>query len=143
MSPKQLHGILTSLKGLIEANPEKGRAVLLENLPLAKALFQAQILLGMVNPEQKAEAVDVVAAQPVPSQAVDSVAPAGQSHMNGGAMSQGGQEDPHQLGAPHSQPWLVAFSQNDPAAADPAIHPLPCGNATVLAHRNKAVMVQR
>ena len=55
MSPKQLYDILKALKGQIEVNPEKGRAVLRDNLPLAKALFQAQIILGMVNPEPKTE----------------------------------------------------------------------------------------
>lgn len=52
MSPKQLFKILTELKAQMQADPEKGRKVLRENLPLTKALFQAQILLGMVNPEQ-------------------------------------------------------------------------------------------
>jgi Hinge domain of cleavage stimulation factor subunit 2 len=54
MSPKQLFKILTELKAQMQADPEKGRKVLRENLPLTKALFQAQILLGMVNPEQPA-----------------------------------------------------------------------------------------
>lgn len=54
MSPKQLFKILTELKAQMQADPEKGRKVLRENLPLTKALFQAQILLGMVNPDQPA-----------------------------------------------------------------------------------------
>jgi len=53
MSPNQLFRILRDLRALIQENPDKGRAVLRENLPLTKALFQAQILLGMVNPDQK------------------------------------------------------------------------------------------
>lgn len=53
MSPNQLFRILRDLRALIQDNPDKGRAVLRENLPLTKALFQAQILLGMVNPDQK------------------------------------------------------------------------------------------
>eukprot|EP00892_Ulva_mutabilis_P001266 jgi/Ulvmu1/1113/UM106_0030.1 len=52
MSPNQLFRILRDLRALIQENPDKGRAVLRENLPLTKALFQAQILLGMVNPDQ-------------------------------------------------------------------------------------------
>lgn len=52
MSPKQLFKILKELKSQMEADPEKGRAVLRANLSLTKALFQAQILLGMVNPDQ-------------------------------------------------------------------------------------------
>ena len=51
MTPKQLYGILKALKEQIEENPDKGRAVLAQNLHLAKALFQAQIILGMVNPD--------------------------------------------------------------------------------------------
>lgn len=52
MSPKQLFKILTDLKAQMQSDPEKGRKVLRENLPLTKALFQAQIILGMVNPDQ-------------------------------------------------------------------------------------------
>jgi hypothetical protein len=59
MSPKQLYQILKDLKAHIQADPEKGRAVLKENLVLTKALFQAQILLGMHNPDAQPEgAVD-------------------------------------------------------------------------------------
>ena len=107
MTPKQLHGILAQLKGQLEANPVRGRAVLLENLPLTKALFQAQILLGMVNPEQKVDGADGAAkaepdAAPAPADAGAAV------HTNGAASAGpvaaapaegGGQEDPQQLGA--------------------------------------------
>ena len=56
MSPKQLYQILKDLKAHIEADPQKGRDVLRQNLVLTKALFQAQILLGMLNPDATVEA---------------------------------------------------------------------------------------
>lgn len=75
MSPNQLFRILRDLRALIQENPDKGRAVLRENLPLTKALFQAQILLGMVNPEQKT--LGEVWAQNNGAAAAPAAAPAG------------------------------------------------------------------
>jgi Hinge domain of cleavage stimulation factor subunit 2 len=98
MSPKQLYDILKLLKAQIEANPEKGRAVLAANLPLAKALFQAQILLGMVNPEpDKPE--PAAAAQPEPAAPS---AQAGPGATNGSAQPAAAlpQHDPKQIGTP-------------------------------------------
>lgn len=75
MSPNQLFRILRDLRALIQENPDKGRSVLRQNLPLTKALFQAQILLGMVNPEQKT--LGEVWAQSNGAAAAPAAAPAG------------------------------------------------------------------
>ena len=96
MTPKQLHRILAQLKDQLKANPVKGRNVLLENLPLTKALFQAQILLGMVNPEQKADGANVVTKQEPEASPAQDGGPASIS-------AEAAQEDPQQLGA-HSIP---------------------------------------
>lgn len=83
MSPKQLYQILKDLKSHIEADPQKGRDVLRQNLVLTKALFQAQILLGMLNPDATAEAPAAAeeakpAAEPAPNGGPAVVAPAPQ-----------------------------------------------------------------
>ena len=93
MSPKQLFKILTELKAQMQADPEKGRVVLRENLPLTKALFQAQILLGMVNPDQPAMGHQNPPPQPAPSHA---------SNAGGATVKEEGAA--HGMGAPAAAP---------------------------------------
>ncbi|MQL79189.1 hypothetical protein Taro_011627, partial [Colocasia esculenta] len=50
MSKTQLYDIMCQMKNLIEQNPQQARQILIDNPPLTKALFQAQIMLGMVQP---------------------------------------------------------------------------------------------
>ncbi|KAK1298051.1 hypothetical protein QJS10_CPB14g00345 [Acorus calamus] len=52
MSKKQLHNIMSQMKGLIEQNQQQARQILIDNPSLTRALFQAQIMLGMVKPPQ-------------------------------------------------------------------------------------------
>jgi cleavage stimulation factor subunit 2 len=51
MSPNQLYEVMVQMKALIQSNPEQARMLLLENPQLAFALLQAQIILGMINPQ--------------------------------------------------------------------------------------------
>ncbi|XP_075096978.1 uncharacterized protein LOC107830391 isoform X2 [Nicotiana tabacum] len=57
MSKKQLYDIMCQMKGLIEQNQQQARQILIQNPNLTKALFQAQIMLGMVQPQQAIPAI--------------------------------------------------------------------------------------
>ncbi|KAJ6799287.1 basic salivary proline-rich protein 4-like [Iris pallida] len=50
MSKSQLYEIMSQMKMLIEQNHQQARQILVDNPQLTKALFQAQIMLGMVKP---------------------------------------------------------------------------------------------
>lgn len=52
MSKSQLYEIMSQLKVLIDQNQKQARQILIENPLLTRALFQAQIMLGMVQPPQ-------------------------------------------------------------------------------------------
>lgn len=48
----QLYDIMSQMKVLIDQNQKQARQILIENPLLTRALFQAQIMLGMVQPPQ-------------------------------------------------------------------------------------------
>ncbi|KAG0491413.1 hypothetical protein HPP92_004811 [Vanilla planifolia] len=52
MSKSQLYDIMSQMKVLIDQNPKQARQILIDNPLLTRALFQAQIMLGMVQPPQ-------------------------------------------------------------------------------------------
>ncbi|XP_038993518.1 cleavage stimulating factor 64-like isoform X1 [Hibiscus syriacus] len=52
MSKNQLYDIMSQMKTLIEQNQQQAKEILIQNPLLTKALFQAQIMLGMVRPPQ-------------------------------------------------------------------------------------------
>ncbi|XP_017415527.1 cleavage stimulating factor 64 isoform X1 [Vigna angularis] len=52
MSKNQLYDIVSQMKSLIEQNQQQARQILIQNPTLTKALFQAQIMLGMVQAPQ-------------------------------------------------------------------------------------------
>ena len=58
MTPMQLFEIMNQVKMLIQQNHQDARQILIKNPQLTKALFQAQIVLGMVKapPAQPAAA---------------------------------------------------------------------------------------
>lgn len=45
----ELYKIMEQMKELVQQNPEQARQILVQNPQLTKALFQAQIMLGMVK----------------------------------------------------------------------------------------------
>eukprot|EP00898_Chlorokybus_atmophyticus_P001529 jgi/Chlat1/2377/Chrsp17S02644 len=53
MTKTELWEIMNQLKGLIMQNQQGARSILVQNPQLTKALFQAQIMLGMVRPAQQ------------------------------------------------------------------------------------------
>uniref|UniRef100_A0A7N0TTZ6 Cleavage stimulation factor subunit 2 hinge domain-containing protein n=1 Tax=Kalanchoe fedtschenkoi TaxID=63787 RepID=A0A7N0TTZ6_KALFE len=52
MSKNQLYDIMCQMKQLIEQNQQQARQILVQNPLLTRALFQAQIMLGMLQPPQ-------------------------------------------------------------------------------------------
>ncbi|KAJ7547639.1 hypothetical protein O6H91_08G096500 [Diphasiastrum complanatum] len=55
MSKHQLYEIMSQMKGLIQQNQHEARLILVANPQLTKALFQAQIMLGMVRPPEASQ----------------------------------------------------------------------------------------
>ncbi|KAJ8753652.1 hypothetical protein K2173_026328 [Erythroxylum novogranatense] len=53
MTKNQLYEIMCQMKVLIDQNKQQAREILIQNPALTKALFQAQIMLGMVRPPQE------------------------------------------------------------------------------------------
>src|SRR3989344_3590035 len=51
MTTYQLYDMIAQMKGLIEQSPEQARQVLEANPQFAYALLQAELILGMVNPQ--------------------------------------------------------------------------------------------
>nr|GMC83159.1 cleavage stimulating factor 64 [Ipomoea batatas] len=49
-SKKELYDIMCEMKKLMDQNKEQARQILVENPTLARDLFHAQIMLGMVQP---------------------------------------------------------------------------------------------
>ncbi|GER48353.1 hydroxyproline-rich glycoprotein [Striga asiatica] len=66
MSKNQLYDIMSQMKTLIEQNKQQARQILIQNPVLTRALFQAQIMLGMVQPPKASPAISSTASQ-IPS----------------------------------------------------------------------------
>ncbi|KAL3824354.1 hypothetical protein ACJIZ3_020383 [Penstemon smallii] len=63
MSKNQLYDIMCQMKKLIEQNKEQAREILIQNPAMTRALFQAQIMLGMVQSPQSAPAISLTTSQ--------------------------------------------------------------------------------
>ncbi|KAG2322517.1 hypothetical protein Bca52824_015730 [Brassica carinata] len=74
MTKSQLYDIMSQMKTLIDQNHEQAREILIRNPLLTKALFQAQIMLGMVQPPQVPK-VDPQVTAPPPQQSRQSSIP--------------------------------------------------------------------
>ncbi|PKA63528.1 hypothetical protein AXF42_Ash005423 [Apostasia shenzhenica] len=69
MSKSQLYDIMSQMKVLIDQNQKQARQILIDNPLLTRALFQAQIMLGMVQPPQVMPKVQhQILPQPQPAQ---------------------------------------------------------------------------
>ncbi|CAN7054380.1 unnamed protein product [Brassica rapa subsp. trilocularis] len=75
MTKSQLYGIMSQMKALIDQNHEQAREILIQNPLLTKALFQAQIMLGMVQPPQVVPKVELPQAAPQPQHSHQSIPP--------------------------------------------------------------------
>ncbi|XP_065016025.1 cleavage stimulating factor 64-like isoform X1 [Musa acuminata AAA Group] len=68
MSKAQLYDILCQMKALIEQNQQEARQILIDNPLLTRALFQAQIMLGMVQSPKVMSNTQQAWRQPQPAQ---------------------------------------------------------------------------
>ncbi|CAN8234969.1 unnamed protein product [Cochlearia groenlandica] len=83
MTKSQLYDIMSQMKSLIDQNNEQAREILIRNPILTKALFQAQIMLGMVQPPQVIPKVEPrVVQQPQHSHQSMPPKPNVQAHMS-------------------------------------------------------------
>ncbi|KAI4347184.1 hypothetical protein L6164_008019 [Bauhinia variegata] len=91
MSKNQLYDIMSQMKNLIEQNQQQARQILIQNPLLTKALFQAQIMLGMVQPPQAVPKIQ----PPVSQSTQQSVQPMQQSNIQPAPLlpAQGGVQD--------------------------------------------------
>ncbi|XP_007036531.2 PREDICTED: cleavage stimulating factor 64 [Theobroma cacao] len=121
MSKNQLYDIMSQMKALIEQNHQQARQILIQNPYLTKALFQAQIMLGMVKPPQVIPTIQ----PPAPQHSQQSAQPPPQPNL------QPAQSLPVQVGlqdlaaASQTQPPIRKQYQNQtvtqiPSAAVPA-----------------------
>lgn len=69
MSKNQLYDIMSQMKALIEQNQDQARQILIQNPLLTKALFQAQIMLGMLQPPQEIPKIQPAGTQHLTQQA--------------------------------------------------------------------------
>ncbi|KAM3268706.1 proline-rich proteoglycan 2 [Capsicum chacoense] len=71
MSKNQLYEIMAQMKTLVQQNPKQARQILIQNPSLTKALFQAQVMLGMLQSKQEIPTIQstgAVSTQPSVSQ---------------------------------------------------------------------------
>ncbi|CAK7349719.1 unnamed protein product [Dovyalis caffra] len=111
MTKNQLYDIMSQMKALIEQNKQQAKDILIQNPSLTKALFQAQIMLGMVQPPQVIPNIQPAA----PQQPQQSAQPSQQPNIQAAHLSpgQGGLQD--QTSASQSQPPLRKQHQSQPA----------------------------
>ncbi|KAF1872763.1 hypothetical protein Lal_00016600 [Lupinus albus] len=124
MSKNQLYHIMSQMKNLIEQNQQQARHILINNPLLTKALFQAQIMLGMV---QSPHVVSNV--QPMVTQNTQqSVQPLQQPNVQSASLLHG------QVGSQ---------DQNQPLAVQPRKHqnqpsvPVPSAAVPAMSHQSQ------
>jgi len=85
MSTYQLYDMIAQMKSLIEQNPEQARQILEGNPQFAYALLQAELILGMTNPQVVKQLLEgmnpgiqtpPIPPQPIPSHPIPSHPPA-------------------------------------------------------------------
>jgi cleavage stimulation factor subunit 2 len=101
LSQDQLWSMVANMKEQIEQTPEQARQILESNPQLAYALLQAQVLLGMVNTEQLAAAMQQLpAATAAANAASGGTAAVGGGGGAGGGSAGGAAQAPVQSGLP-------------------------------------------
>lgn len=107
MSKSQLYDIMSQMKTLIEQNKEQARQILIQNPVLTRALFQAQIMLGMVQPPRSAPLISAPASQNPQSSAVSNQPPNVQT-----SASFQGQSGPNPLKAQPPNQTMLSSTQS-------------------------------
>ncbi|KAK4395258.1 Cleavage stimulating factor 64 [Sesamum angolense] len=112
MSRNQLYEIMSQMKTLVEQNKQQARQILIQNPVLTKALFQAQIMLGMVQSPQATPTISSTASQNPQPSAISNQQSSGQA-----ASSFQGQIGQHQMRK--QQPNQIMASNAPPQPAPP------------------------
>ncbi|XP_065017378.1 cleavage stimulating factor 64-like isoform X1 [Musa acuminata AAA Group] len=68
LSKAQIYDIMSQMKALMEQNEQQARQILVDNPLLTRALFQAQIMLGMVQPPKVIPNIQQALSQPQPAE---------------------------------------------------------------------------
>ncbi|CAL9084338.1 unnamed protein product [Musa textilis] len=68
LSKAQIYDIMSQMKALMEKNEQQARQILIDNPLLTRALFQAQIMLGMVQPPKVMPNIQQALSQPQPAE---------------------------------------------------------------------------
>ncbi|PON71695.1 Transcription termination and cleavage factor [Parasponia andersonii] len=126
MTKNQLYDIMSQMKTLIDQNQQQARQILIQNPLLTKALFQAQIMLGMVHPPQVIPNIE----KPPPQHSQQSTQLTQQSNNQATQSLSGQMGVKDQAGASQMQTPARMQHQNQPAmatssAAVPAVHIQP------------------
>ncbi|XP_010537452.1 PREDICTED: formin-like protein 20 [Tarenaya hassleriana] len=118
MTKSQLYDIMSQMKALIDQNQQQAREILIQNPVLTKALFQAQIMLGMVQPPQVIPKIEPQASQQ-PQQSHQAVPP--KSNIQTPISSvQGGLQEP-----------IVTTQPQAPLRKHPMPQPMPMPPSSV------------
>lgn len=75
LTPTQMYEIMSQMKQMQQSDPTQARTLLIQNPQLSLALFQAQLVLGMVKPPSSAAPAQAPAAAPPPAHQAAPVAP--------------------------------------------------------------------
>ncbi|XP_022765956.1 cleavage stimulating factor 64-like [Durio zibethinus] len=124
MSKSQLYEIMSQMKTLIEQNQQQARQILIQNPLLTKALFQAQIMLGMVKPPQVIPTIQPPASQ----QSQQSAQPAPQLNIQPAQSLPGQVGWQDQAAASQIQPPVRKHLQNQTGTQISAAAAVPAAN---------------
>ncbi|XP_065860722.1 cleavage stimulating factor 64 [Euphorbia lathyris] len=129
MTKNQLYDIMSQMRTLIEQNKQQARDILIQNPPLTKALFQAQIMLGMVQPPQVIPNIHPAATQ----QPQQSSQPSQQSNVQPTHPLPGPKQE--QKVVPQIQPPVRKHqNQNSMPVSSTAVHPSNLQSQSMSSH---------
>ncbi|CAI0400958.1 unnamed protein product [Linum tenue] len=119
MTKNQLYDIMSQMKTLIEQNRQQARDILIQNPLLTKALFQAQIMLGMVQPPPVVPVIPATTSQKpqqsAPPTQMSNISTSQQGQM-GKQGQQAGSNMQHQMRKQHqNQPAVVPLASSSSA----------------------------
>uniref|UniRef100_A0A0D9WIK6 Transcription termination and cleavage factor C-terminal domain-containing protein n=1 Tax=Leersia perrieri TaxID=77586 RepID=A0A0D9WIK6_9ORYZ len=141
MSRPEMYDLMSQMKGMIDLDQERVRRMLVDNPDVTRALFRAQIVLGMVKTPKSAQSSDMAqptAVQAIPSSSVKSTVqdhasfpqphlPASQQNMQpSGPFSSG----PSHLASSLDLPTMSANPQQPAQAKGYPIHQMPPTSTT-------------
>ena len=127
-SRSELYEVLAQMQALVKANAGQARAILLQNPQLTKALFQAQIMLGLVQLPPAANGAPHVTDQPLagaPGAYMAQPQPMPGPHPQHVQPAPVPQPVPYPMQAAHPQPVYAPYADQGHVGPLPAPAPLP------------------